>query len=467
MYHYVVSLLLFSAWLTINAQTINVKGKISNQSGKPITNAIVVLQGQHLTDTTGPDGTYTFTKSSVAIMQAKTPQSEKVFVNHGILEFQLPQPSIVKVEIFDVKGSLLKEEFSQDVTPGVYRFNLLENIHSTNLLLIHAIAGKSDLTFRYLPLRDKNVFMSFTGKPSATSGRFAKITAISDSLKITADGYKTKISKISSYDTVVNVIMDSSTASVCIGCGKSTYPKSGKATLTIDGLQRDYTLKMPENYDPNKSYMLIFCPHWLGGKMEDVISGQMCNGPYYGLEALSKGTAIFIAPQGMKEESGPFKGNTGFANTNGRDIKFFRALVNYLDTSVCIDKKRIFSTGFSFGGMMSLAVGCSMNDLFRAIAPMSGAFVSGCDSTKKGSIAMWQAHGTKDQAVNISAAKTARDYFLRVNDCGTETTPVEPSPCVAYKGCKEGYPVIYCEFDGDHGVQKWAAEAVWKFFSQF
>ncbi|MBN1577432.1 MAG: dienelactone hydrolase family protein [Chitinispirillaceae bacterium] len=146
----------------------------------------------------------------------------------------------------------------------------------------------------------------------------------------------------------------------------------------------------------------------------------------------------------------------------------FHTLLNYLNSTLCIDQKRIFSTGFSFGGMMSFAVGCAMNDVVRAIAPMSGAFYSGCDKTKPGPIAVWQAHGTKDEAVALKDAQTARDYFLELNGCSKETTPVDPSPCVAYKGCKDGYPYIYCEkVGGTHGVESYAAAAVWAFFSQF
>jgi poly(3-hydroxybutyrate) depolymerase len=158
---------------------------------------------------------------------------------------------------------------------------------------------------------------------------------------------------------------------------------------------------------------------------------------------------------------------TGWENTNGRDLKFFKAMISHFDSTLCIDQKHIFSLGFSYGGMMSFALGCAMSDVFRAIAPMSGAFYSGCDSTSKGPIAVWQAHGNSDNVVPPKDAAAARAYFLARNGCSNETTPVDPSPCVAYKGCKEGYPYIYCEFSGGHGVQTFAAAAIWKFFGQF
>jgi polyhydroxybutyrate depolymerase len=250
----------------------------------------------------------------------------------------------------------------------------------------------------------------------------------------------------------------------CEGCGKKDHPQSGKATIDVDGLKREYILKLPADYDPNKQYKLIFVPHPLGGTMD-----MIANGGFNGLEKLSEGTAIFVAPQGVKGESAIGVTNfAGFENKDGRDVKFFEALLKHFKKTLCIDEKRVFSTGFSYGGMMSFAVGCAMWDEFRAIAPQSGLFISGCDTKRigQGPIAVWQSHGNSGD-LSLDGAKKARDYFIERNGCSTETTPVEPSPCVSYKGCKEGYPVIYCEYNGGHMPQSWAPAAIWKFFNQF
>jgi len=44
----------------------------------------------------------------------------------------------------------------------------------------------------------------------------------------------------------------------------------------------------------------------------------------------------------------------------------------------------------------------------------------------------------------------------------------DPSPCVEYQGCVEGYPVIGCVRPGDpHAIPSFFADAVAKFFKQF
>jgi poly(3-hydroxybutyrate) depolymerase len=227
----------------------------------------------------------------------------------------------------------------------------------------------------------------------------------------------------------------------------------------VGGTSREYILKLPDNYDSAKPYLLIFGWHWRGGSAQEVAGGG-----FYGLEERANGTAIFVAPQGLVDN-----GTTGWANPNGRDITFTQAMLERFRQELCIDESRIFSTGFSYGGMMSFAVGCALGDVFRAIAPIAGALYSGCeDGTAP--VAMWGAHGYSngaDGVVPIADGRRGRDEFLRRNGCGNETVPVQPDECVAYQGCRAGYPVTWCEWDGGHSVPGFAGQAIWDFFSQF
>jgi polyhydroxybutyrate depolymerase len=238
------------------------------------------------------------------------------------------------------------------------------------------------------------------------------------------------------------------------GCGKNP-PDSGQATtIDVDGTARQYILTLPDNYDPKHPYVLIFVPHPMGGNMQGTVRGG-----YLGLKNVSDNKAIFVAPDGMEK---------GFWNRGGSDVKFFKAMLERFNSTLCVDQKRIFSTGFSFGGMMSFAVGCAMPDKFRAIAPNSGSFVSGCDTSHPGPIAVIQSHGKSDTVMSIAEGNKARDYFLKMNGCSNETKPIEPTAgnCVEYQGCKEGYPYIYCAFDGGHAPQSWEAPMIWKFFTE-
>ena len=243
------------------------------------------------------------------------------------------------------------------------------------------------------------------------------------------------------------------------GCGTSTSLQSGRASIDVSGTAREYILALPSGYDANHPYRLIFGFHWSGGVANDVATGQIIGGPYYGLQSRSAGSAIFVAPEGL---------NKGWANSGGGDIAFVKAMLAYFEANLCIDQSRIFSTGFSYGGMMSDEIGTEMGDVFRAIAPMSDACYSGgCKASNNHPIAVWMAHGDNDTTVPLADGMTALNKFLTKNGCGTDTTPVSPSPCVQYQGCMTGYPVTWCKFSGGHMPWSPSSDAVWTFFSQF
>jgi hypothetical protein len=73
-----------------------------------------------------------------------------------------------------------------------------------------------------------------------------------------------------------------------------------------------------------------------------------------------------------------------------------------------------------------------------------------------------------DTALPISMSITLRDRLLETNGCTEETVPVDPSPCVEYQGCSDGYPIIWCEQPGvGHSIPSYGATAIAEFFQQF
>ncbi len=241
-----------------------------------------------------------------------------------------------------------------------------------------------------------------------------------------------------------------------VGCGVTGSPGSGTYPIDVDGLEREFNIKLPADYDPSVPYRLIFAWHWLTGTAARVQSAG-----YYGLESRSAGTTIFVAGQGL-DSNGDME--YGWPNTNGRDVAFARALLEWVRTRYCIDSERIFSTGWSYGGMFSNRLGCEMGDVFRAIAPMSGSGPSrsGC----VGQVAAWISHGDQDPTVSLGSGEASRDHWAQANHCSTETMPTEPSPCVAYQGCDGGFPVHWCVFPGGHMQPSFGSSAIWDFFSQ-
>lgn len=254
------------------------------------------------------------------------------------------------------------------------------------------------------------------------------------------------------------------------GCGKAAGLMNGRSTIDVAGTMREYILALPSDYDQKKPYRLIFGWHPWGGSAQ-----QVAGGGYYGLLSQAKGNAIFVAAEGLD-----FQGNgLGWGNANGQDIALLNAMLDRFRSQLCIDENRIFSVGFSFGGMFSFAAGCSATSMMRAIAPMAGnTTVAGCASGTR-PVAMMGFHGTDDTVVVIDGGRKGRDTFAQRNGCTKETVASQPTwcdvagqnyqpcTCVSYQGCKDGYPVTWCEYKGPHMQAPNSGATVWNFFSQF
>lgn len=260
------------------------------------------------------------------------------------------------------------------------------------------------------------------------------------------------------------------------GCGRAPTLTSGTRSIQSSGQNRSYILRIPDNYDRNFPYRLVFAFHWLNGTANDVATGGSDGAAfaYYGLQPRSNNSTIFVAPQGI---------DNGWANTNGRDLTLVDDLTNLIGNDLCVDTTLRFALGWSFGGAMSYAVACARPTVFRAVAVLSGANLSGCNGGTQ-PVAYLGIHGTHDSVLNISNGRSLRDTFVRNNGC-TNQNPAEPALgslthiVTAYSGCRAGFPVRWAAFDGDHtpspvdgstsssGARTWTSDEIWRFFTQF
>jgi polyhydroxybutyrate depolymerase len=238
------------------------------------------------------------------------------------------------------------------------------------------------------------------------------------------------------------------------GCGSAAKFATGLHSLTSDNTQRSYWIEMPANYDRNKAYPVIIGLHWRGGSAADVYGWS----GFFGLKDQYSGNAIFLAPQGL---------DAGWANSGDRDIRFLRAMINEVQRGTCTDTQRVFATGFSFGGMMSNAIGCQMGDMVRAIVPMAGSLWSGCANSSYKVAAMF-IHAKDDNVVPYSAGEEARNTFLARNSCSTTALPLGNNGCVEYQGCASDKPVVWCGTEtGGHWYPGFSAQESKAFFDRF
>ena len=144
------------------------------------------------------------------------------------------------------------------------------------------------------------------------------------------------------------------------GCTASTSITGGHATIDVSGTAREYILSLPAGYDPRRPYPLVIAFHGAQYSAQWLVDGGAPqSGPYYGIQSASMGGAIFVASQAL---------SGSWTNQNGRDIDYVRAMVARFQSELCVDRNRIFATGFSMGGIMTNTIACGEASVFRAAA---------------------------------------------------------------------------------------------------
>lgn len=254
--------------------------------------------------------------------------------------------------------------------------------------------------------------------------------------------------------------------------------KSGTYTIESAGLTRQYTIDIPEDYDKNKTYRLIFAMHMMGGSMQTMIDQN-----YYGLKTYAERDGIpviFVAPQGYTDRS-PWRGR------DDKDHIFFADMLDLFKDKLSIDTSRIFSCGFSFGAMFTYSLSLSFQKDLRAVACYAPAnWNIYLPENKKEPLAFYSTTGTEDglcKFVNSDELKQGGQYcvlthlenngLLQLPEVPVATTPTHVT--TEFEGLPEEYPVLFGSFVGGHTENvkdpgsdvNWVAKETWDFFMRF
>ncbi|MES1177904.1 MAG: alpha/beta hydrolase-fold protein [Myxococcales bacterium] len=253
------------------------------------------------------------------------------------------------------------------------------------------------------------------------------------------------------------------------GCGRARTLQNGTIPISFNNASRKYILRVPDGYDNSHPYRLVFAFAESGSSAMSVASRN-----YFTFATMDSKTTIFVAPDAAN----------GAGSWSKSDVDLTDAILAQLEGDLCIDQTRIFATGFSFGGAMSIALACTRADVFRGVAFFSGADLTGsCTGTLTKPIAYYASQASQDSTGTPmpSSGKVKQAEFAAVNGCmpepGALTFPAsgQAHTCTRYKGCTAGHPTEYCVFDGPHGwepkdpgqAMSWDAPEAWKFITQF
>ncbi len=256
-------------------------------------------------------------------------------------------------------------------------------------------------------------------------------------------------------------------------------PANVTTQIRVSGVTRDFILALPQPYDPDTPYPLVFAFHGRTSPAEEVRS-------YYDLEPHAPdphtpgtlGPTIFVYPVALTQEDGTFSWwEAGDAPDALRDFAFFDTLVAYLGKTYCVDTARIYAVGHSLGGSFVNTLGCYRAQgvragVLRAVASL-GSGPSGGSCT--GGVAAMVLHNPRDELVPFALGQAARDQYLEQNGLGGPARPTQPEVlnCRRYGAATTPNPVVWCPHTIDvsrgrfypHNWPEATGEAVMRFFA--
>lgn len=144
-----------------------------------------------------------------------------------------------------------------------------------------------------------------------------------------------------------------------------------------------------------------------------------------------------------------------------RDTAFVAALLDALERERCVDRRRVYATGFSNGGFFSNLLGCTLGGRLAAVAAVSGArALDGC--TPPGPMPVLFFHGAADRVVPPRLTTAAAAWWRRIDRCAAEEPRIVADGCERAASCAAD--VVVCGGPQGHTWPDEASSRIWEFF---
>ena len=167
-------------------------------------------------------------------------------------------------------------------------------------------------------------------------------------------------------------------------------------TLTHDNVNRNYLVYIPDSYDSEIDYPLMFVFHGFGGIATQFINSADMR------DLAESNNFIVVYPQGLDLGGTGSHWNCSNPSADNKsdvdDIGFIENLIDQLIVDYpVIDSKRIYAAGYSNGGFMSYYLACNSKK-FAAIGSVAGTMLDDSYQSCNANFptAMINIHGTND-----------------------------------------------------------------------
>jgi polyhydroxybutyrate depolymerase len=293
--------------------------------------------------------------------------------------------------------------------------------------------------------------------------------------------------------------------------------------MLVDGLEREYRLHLPPDYDQNTASSLVLVFHQYGRNAHNMesVTWMSHHANKNGYIAVYPQSTSFVDPTegtvytwndlSCNASPGPegptcspdaywvpFPPECGEPTdcnwcTCYDDLAFVEQLLDELEDTLCIDLNRVYATGLGHGAMFAYRLGCDMADRYAAIAPVAGMPAKGFSCAPGGSASTSIMHLHPNRSGKYPADGSESDhgwFYVPVDDvidawaspasqgCDDIETPYPTSKdgteglrCAQRANCATGAEVVSCYWVGNHSSAEGVAihfgnDVIWEFFDK-
>jgi len=240
-------------------------------------------------------------------------------------------------------------------------------------------------------------------------------------------------------------------------------------TWTVDGEKREALVVAPVSTAAVKR-PLVFAFHGHGGNMNGAAQSMHIHVVWP--------QAIVVYPQGLIHRPTPgdpqgnrpgwqVEANQSAGNVGNKDLDFFDAMVATMKQKYIIDDRRVYTTGFSNGGIFSYLLWAERSKVIAAIGEVAGALWNSEHLTQARSLLAigGEADTTDAFTVQEASVESARQIDQATGNGQNCPVPAGASgtKCTFYSSAIQT-PVKTLFHPGAHIYPTWAPDEIVKFF---
>ncbi len=170
-----------------------------------------------------------------------------------------------------------------------------------------------------------------------------------------------------------------------------------------------YSLYVPENYTPHTEWPLIVCLHSGYSREDDYLLTWL-------RAAKSKGYML-LAPKSVRETWSAIR-LPGIPPNPVLDRRSILTMLEEVWNTYAVDRRRVYLTGFSDGGIFTYVLGLAYADIFAGIAPVAGRIHPAINHLlKRGQgkdLPIFIVHGEQDPIFHVDVTRQTHDGLTKL-----------------------------------------------------